>query len=294
MSGSRLSVVIPTRARDQALARCLSLLEAQAVSSNAEIIVTDDGLSETTRRMIEARFPFAAWTSGPQRGPAANRNQGASRATGDFIVFLDDDVEPSPDLLAAYTAAIRSDVNVYEGRTTCRAGIRSPLEQAPVNETGGWLWSCNMMVRCNFWRAFGGFDEDFRYPHLEDVIFRERLRASDEPIFFVPTASVDHPPRRRPSARTLAYHNEGYFIYQYKYLGTSPSMRVFFGELIRHRLRNVLRHRLSADSAVALGSMCIEVCHILARWHRWDRRWRGTKGAATLASPRVPSSHASS
>src|SRR5581483_8798563 len=94
----QISVVIPTRNRDQTLERCLALLGPQ-VDEAIEVIVTDDGRSDGTRQLVESRFPFARWTPGPQRGPAANRNHGASLARGELFMFLDDDVEPSPELI---------------------------------------------------------------------------------------------------------------------------------------------------------------------------------------------------
>ncbi len=284
----QLSIIIPTRNRDPSLGRCLRLLAPQ-VDTTIEVIVSDDGRSAATKAMVESQFSFARWTAGPQRGPAANRNHGAAQARGDFLLFLDDDVEPAHDVIAGYRTSLRPDVRVYEGRTTCRAGVRSPLEQAPINETGGWLWSCNMMVRRSVWEAMGGFDEDFRYPHFEDVVFRERIRSSGERILFVPGATVDHPPRRMPLARVLALYNEAYFIYHYKYLGHAPSLMGFFSQFLPHRVRTILRFRISRDSVVALGSMGAEAVHILGHWRAWHRRWAPAKGAAQASrSPAIP------
>lgn len=273
------SIVIPTRFRDATLARCLELLAPQVASFGAEVIVTDDGASETTRMLLAARFSFARWTEGPQRGPAANRNHGASMATGDFLVFLDDDVEPAGDLLAAYSEAVRPDVDVYEGRITCRAGITTPLMHAPINETGGNLWACNMMVRRSLWTAFGGFDEDFQHPHLEDVAFRDRLRAEGCTIQFVAGATVDHPPRRLAGPKSLARHAESYFIYNYRYLKRTPSARAFFSEFLRHRVRSVLRHRLGPDSMRAMWATCVEGVCIASQWRNWDAKWRARAGS---------------
>jgi GT2 family glycosyltransferase len=279
MIAAQFSIVVPTRARAESLALCLEKLRPQLAEVVAEVIVTDDGGSADVKRMIESRFGFARWTPGPQRGPAANRNHGAALSEGEFILFLDDDVEPSPNLLASYRAAIQPAVNVYEGRTTCQAGLRSPLEHAPINETGGCLWSCNMMVRKSFWSSFGGFDEDFPYPHLEDVVFRERLEKAGERVAFVARAWVDHPPRRLPAGATLARQHESYFVYQYKYLSKRPSVDAFFRHLVGHRVRNILRYPVSRDSALALGSMCAEGWYVMRHWRQWDDKWRARLGA---------------
>jgi GT2 family glycosyltransferase len=270
-----ISIVIPTRLRDDALARCLENLRPQLASGTTEVIVTDDGTTDSTRQMIASRFSFARWTQGPRRGPAANRNHGASLARGEFVLFLDDDVEPSADLLASYRAAITPETNVYEGRTTCQAGLRSPLEHSPINEDGGRLWSCNMMLRRSLWESFGGFDEAFPYPHMEDVAFHSSLAALHETILFVRAAVVDHPPRRQQSARVLGSHHESYFVYHYKYLGRPPSLSEFLAIFTRHRLGSIFSYQLGRDSAVALGSMGVELIHVLRNWRAWDRKWRG-------------------
>jgi GT2 family glycosyltransferase len=283
----KFSIVIPTRRRDEVLYRCLDSLHKQVGNAPVEIIVTDDAGSELTRQMIASAFAGVRWIPGPQRGPAANRNRGAALATGEFIIFLDDDVKPEAELISSYQAAIVSDVNVYEGRTTCQAGLHSPMEHAPVNETGGWLWSCNLMVRRSFWELFGGFDEDFPYPHLEDVAFRERLREAGESIVFVPGATVDHPPRRGPSGRTLALRHESHFIYQYKYVGVQPSLSEFATLFVRARMRRILGHPPSRDTLEALVSMCSEAWHTVTRWHEWDLKWKDRRKARTKNSNRA-------
>jgi GT2 family glycosyltransferase len=268
------SVVIPTRSRVDSLARCLEGLQPQVQGTTAEIIVTDDGDDAGSRDMIAARFPAILWTAGPRRGPAANRNHGAALATGDFIVFVDDDVVPSAGLLAGYEQAVIPSIHVYEGRTTCNAGLRSPLETSPVNQSGGCLWSCNMMVRRSFWQEFGGFDTDFPFPHMEDIAFRECLKAAGERFVFVPVASVDHPPRHLPPASSRIRHHESSFIYQYKYFGKAPSMRLFWSEFANYYLRLIVKREKGRDSLLAIGSICLEAYGVLKHWRGWDEKHR--------------------
>ena len=272
----KIGVVIPTFKRDAILARCLEGLRAQVDEDVSEVIVTDDaGASSSAANMIAERFAFARWVPGPGRGPAANRNHGAAQVTGDFVLFLDDDVEPGPGLVAAYARAIEPGISVYEGRTTCAAGLKSPFDVSPINETGGWLWSCNMMIRRALLLQMGGFDEQFPQAHMEDVAFRDRLKAMAVPVRFVPEAVVDHPPRRLPGPRALARQHESYVIYRYKYLQQAPSLPEFMMVLLRTRTTAILHYPISSDSFRAVASLAIESAHVLKNWRHWDAKWRG-------------------
>lgn len=274
MSEPRLSVVIPTRHRERELTTCLEALRGQLEAMGAEVVVTDDGTSGETRAMLERAFPFARWTEGPRRGPAANRNHGVGIARGELVVLVDDDVVPAPDFLASYAAAVAEDVDVYEGRTTCAAGVSSPLMHSPVNETGGNLWSCNLMIRRALFQALGGFDEDFPFAHLEDAAFRERLKGAGARVRFVPGAVVDHPPRPLAPSQALARQHESYFLYSYRYLGRAPVKPAFFRDLLRHRVNRIAHNPLGRDSVVSLCGIFVEAAHVWRHWGEWDQKWR--------------------
>src|SRR5262249_21366471 len=153
------SIVIPTFKRPDFLRRCLAELtpERQQISADRyEVIVTDDAPSQVSKQAAEETLPGVIYIAGPGRGPAANRNSGARHARGRWLVFTDDDCIPEPGWLAAYADAIIPDIRVYEGKTTCKAGLRSALDHAPCNETGGYLWSCNFMVEALLFAEFRG------------------------------------------------------------------------------------------------------------------------------------------
>ncbi|MBC2594545.1 glycosyltransferase [Ruficoccus amylovorans] len=197
MSQPRFSVLIPTCHRNDLLAKCLAALAPgrQTLGEPFEVIVSDDGSRETAEALINENFPWACWTPGPKRGPAANRNHAASLATGDWLAFTDDDCIPAPGWLAGYAAAIDAEIKVYEGRTTTDYPLKGPRFQAPVNENGGYLWSCNLLLARETFDRLGGFDEGFPYPHLEDVDLRLRLEALGEKPKFTPAAEILHPQR---------------------------------------------------------------------------------------------------
>jgi GT2 family glycosyltransferase len=276
MSQPRISVVIPTRHRNDLLAKCLDRLAPGAQTLPAEqyeVIVTDDGSTSTAEAMIREKYPWARWTQGPRKGPAANRNHGASLAQGEWIAFTDDDCLPSPGWLAAYAAAIRDGVKVYEGKTTCQAGITSPRMGAPVNLNGGWLWSCNMLVDRPLFERLK-FDESFPHPHMEDVFFRERLKQMGERFVFVPAAEIDHPPRHLPSGRNWVATHESEIIYYYKMHEVPPPLLRYLWRLAKFRIRPLLSTRPSVDTIRAMYHATVEMALLSTRYGRWKKKHR--------------------
>lgn len=207
MSMPRVSIVIPTRNRIEALKRCLDPL-IPYVSRHAEcsITVSDDGDAEETRKALTGELSQVEVVQGPRRGPAANRNNGASRTAGDLIVFLDDDCIPEPDLIERYqeAAASHPEIAVFEGRISAQGKARGFTDGAPENETGGYLWSCNFGVRRALFASMGGFDERFPFAAMEDCDFRFRVKRQAE-ILFVAAARVWHPVEGRLGWRIVKH-----------------------------------------------------------------------------------------
>lgn len=299
----RWSVVVPTRDRLETLAACLERLAPgvqAADSASYEVIVTDDGRDQRTHDVLATRFPWVRWTAGPARGPAANRNHGASVARGQWVVFTDDDTLPDAGWLAALDAAARAepDADVLEGRTTCAAGFGTPMHYAPVNETGGRLWSCNLAVRADRLRAVQGFDEGFTIAHMEDQDLRERLRNSGAIIRWVPAAVVDHPPRRQPAGRVLGRQRQAEVRYLCKHGAPVPLRWRLLRRIARLRLGIIRSLPFSADSVRALLSLVSELATVQWHFSRWERLARRefpapaphavAQARATSGSPMAP------
>ena len=215
MKGAPLaSVIVPTCNRPQELRRCLRGLDAarRAVGDPPiEVIVSDDGSDDRSRSMITAEFPWVHLPDGPRRGPGCNRNHAARGARGRWLIFIDDDCIADPDCIAAYLRAFgsHSGTRIFEGRTRAERPRRHHDEEAPVNEGGGYLWSCNMAIDAALFRAHGGFCEAFAFS-FEDVDLRLRLAQQGECPCFLPEASVCHPWRPVRGLPFLRQHNAAY------------------------------------------------------------------------------------
>jgi GT2 family glycosyltransferase len=238
-----------------------------------EVVVSDDGLREPAAATLGASHPWVRVVRGPRHGPAANRNAGVTAARGEWIAFTDDDTEPSPGWLAAFTAAIAPGTDVYEGRTTCDGGFGSPMFQAPVNETGGRLWSCNFMVAASALRAVGGFDEAFRFPNAEDQDLRYRLLGAGFKMVFVRTAVVNHPPRRVPNGARLGAYREADVRYMYKHGAARPVWPLLLRKIARHKLNVIRDTPKSADTLLAFASLARELWYTVRHVRGWEAKY---------------------
>jgi glycosyltransferase involved in cell wall biosynthesis len=109
----KVTVVIPTYNRNASVRRTVEMVaqcdrdEIEAL----EIIVVDDGSSEPASNATDsiALPPSTSLTCIPKDngGAGAARNVGFRKATGEMILFLDDDMMPPKDLLQAHLRAHR-------------------------------------------------------------------------------------------------------------------------------------------------------------------------------------------
>jgi len=272
----KCSVIIPTCHRNDALSLCLDRLapgRQTLDSSEYDVIVTDDGTRSTAEAMVRQKYPWARWVAGPRKGPAANRNNGTRFANGDWLAFTDDDCLPSPAWLAAFFAAGVPGIDVLEGKTTCEQGIRSDLEEAPVNLTGGAFPSCNLMVRRATFDRLGRFDEDFPF-WCEDQYFHTLVRRAGVGKRFVPDAVIDHPRRRRPSGWQMGLRWEARILLWYKEGNVSSVWTFFPLHCLKVRVSQNLKHPLQWDTVRAAFSIAAEMICLVTHLNEWDRKYR--------------------
>ncbi len=231
-SAPLFSVIIPTYHRNDLLAKCLDCLAPGVQTLTAdqyEVIVTDDGSETTAEEMIQARYPWAKWVVGPRKGPAANRNNGAKDARGKWLVFTDDDCLPDAQWLDSYAKAALSEpsYSVLEGRVYADRPRRSLAEVSPINEAGGYLWSCNFAIEKKLFQFLTGFDERFPFATMEDVELRLRLTKAGYQYFFVKDASLCHPWRYINTWQMFQLHKKSILIY----LSIHPEESVKFNSI---------------------------------------------------------------
>jgi GT2 family glycosyltransferase len=213
MKTPKISVIIPTLNREEPLCNTLRYFLEKERYPSFEIIVIDqsDRHLEATRDFLMRNANRFCYVSADYKGLPKARNHGTRLATGEIVVFVDDDVEPGLGFLFGH-ASPYEDQNVV-GVTgpvlqpgqlwASRAEIGEETYQALVHQremrfdvdfsfSAQWAAGCNMSFRRAVVIDLGGFDELFqRAPLGDDAEFSHRARKKGT-ICYVPDASLVH------------------------------------------------------------------------------------------------------
>jgi len=203
----RFSIIVPTYARPQRLVACIAgLAELDYPRDCYEVIVVDDG----TPGGVESEL--APWRQRldlkvivqDNAGPGAARNSGALKASGDWIVFTDDDCVPDSRWLAAFAGvSMTAPGHLLGGRViNVLDNLYSQASQDVVSYicayydgSGGrprLFTSNNLAVPAEAFRKSGGFDRTFQRAAGEDREFCDRWVASGQGSTLVSDAVVRH------------------------------------------------------------------------------------------------------
>ena len=268
----KLSVIIPTCDRAKRLLECL-----HRIKGADEIVVSDDGSTTETREMIQRDFRNVIWVQGRRRGPAANRNHGALKANGEWIVFVDDDCLPTERWIQEIRkAAVAADA--VEGKTIAPDRTNHPLEDVVENLSGDLFWSCNLAVRRSLFEELGGFDEDFQIAGGEDLEFASRLRECTRKLVFAPEAIVYHPVRRLTWVGLVnkVFQMHWHILYRLKVDADRCATLYEVLDLIRNTVRQILSP--SAKRSVQGSVTLFLEWLLLPAWifylAVWERRFR--------------------
>jgi len=134
----KMSFVITTYNRGSSLERCLSSLAMQEFPRDEyEIVVIADGCSDDTAEVLR-RFNSPCSIrcfEQPNQGQPGAQNDGVALATGEYVLFMDDDCICSPGLVAAhYEAHCDGDKRVVIGPVLLHPDVPAGSVRDSVNE----------------------------------------------------------------------------------------------------------------------------------------------------------------
>ncbi len=209
----RVSVVIPTHDRCAVLAEVVRALEGQEGAPPFEVVVVDDGSTDSTAEWCSRlATPLAfKYIRQDNRGPAAARNRGVLEARAPRVAFLGDDTVPRAGWLAAHCAAHRrlgDDPNrAVLGYTGWHRRLKPTRFLAYINEHGlqfgyalirepdevpfNFFYTSNLSLAKRLLLA-EPFDLRFPYAAWEDIEASYRMSKHGMRLAYAADAVVEH------------------------------------------------------------------------------------------------------
>jgi glycosyltransferase involved in cell wall biosynthesis len=206
----RISVIIPSYNGESKIGNILQALVAQSFK-NFEVVVAIDGSKDQTQEIAngcQERLDLKVITQ-RNRGRAAVRNFGAANATGDLLIFFDDDMTPSPDAVKKHyefhsqNANIilagnpieniepqKSDIQNYKAWLTKQWTAKYLQDITPLNLDNLFFAAANCSIPRNIFDQLNGFDD--RITDGEDYDFAYRALEKKIPVYFDRTNTAVH------------------------------------------------------------------------------------------------------
>lgn len=205
----RFSVVFPTFQRRDRIVEGVRSLERQEYAGDFEIIVVVDGSTDGTLEALKALriTPSLRILSQPNSGAAVARNAGALAASGDIVLFLDDDMSADPHLLSQHEKSHREGADLVLGhipldprspRNVVSEGVRVWAEERLTRLSGREarltlhdFLTGQLSIKAELFHRVGGFDVDFTRDGTfgnEDLDFGYRMFQKGFRVVFNPAA----------------------------------------------------------------------------------------------------------
>jgi GT2 family glycosyltransferase len=227
----------------------------------AEILVLD----QTAQHTAQVNDALDRWHASGQirwlrlSEPSIPRamNLGLLEASNDVVLFLDDDIVPFPELVAAHVNAHREGHRLVAGRVlqpwdgdvASAPWDAKQFASTEAREVEGFMGG-NFSLRRREAMELGGFDENFvRVAYHFEREFADRWRSRGGPIFFCPDAAIRHLKAASGGTRSFGGHLTTFLpahsVGAYYYLLRSPRAERRVLEFFARPLHSIMtRHHL--------------------------------------------------
>ncbi len=234
-----VTIVVPTFNRGPKITRTLECLFANETGGleTVEVLVVDDGSKQEAesfwKRQVNSPF-LLRWIRQQNSGPAAARNGGFREASGELVVFVDDDILVPPDFLQKHVAAHR----MKPGSVIFGPCVLKDVEHSIVrflNEIYAFPCDGGPLIRVDFLasgqlsaeketlnRLGGPYCETLRTPGAEEFALMSRIQELGIEIYHMPgvIALHDQPLDLRGVCLQQYKHGMGYSEFARKYRST--------------------------------------------------------------------------
>ena len=217
-----VSIIIPHWNGIETLSECINSL-LKSTFGSYEIIVVDNASSDGSQAWIKESYPNIKLLENDRNyGYAGGCNRGADKASGEFLVFLNNDTIQKSDWLHYLVELMQKDntiaaaqpkiLNYYQKNMFDYAGgsggymdmfcfpyargrlfLEQEEDQGQYNDAKKCFWASgtSIMVRKDLFVEAGKFDEIF-FAHMEEIDLCWRLQAMGHHVWVEPQSIVYH------------------------------------------------------------------------------------------------------
>ncbi len=189
MKKSLVSVIITTKNEAAIIENLLNSLAKQSYPDK-EVIVVDNFSGDNTPGLVN-KYNVKFFTYGPER--SAQRNYGVTKASGQFLFFLDADMELTPEVIKdcvtqVFKQSLDGVVVPEQSKADSFWGKVKAFERSFYNEKGDPITDAARFFSKKVFLKVGGYDESITGPEDWDLPDRVRkmgfkIGRSNEKIF---------------------------------------------------------------------------------------------------------------
>ncbi|MGF1605636.1 MAG: glycosyltransferase [Rhodothalassiaceae bacterium] len=192
----------------------LSVLARLPLESDIEVVVVDNGSTDQTTRLPDLIDTLTYIRTEDRLGYPKACNLGASRASANKLLFVNNDISIRPGAIAACS-------DLLEDADIGAVGAKLILTNGELQEAGGIIWSdgttagfgrgddptdprygyrrdvdycsgCFLMVDAALFRQLGGFEEAFSPGYYEETDLCVRIWGTGKRVVYQPDAEIEH------------------------------------------------------------------------------------------------------
>lgn len=213
----KLSIVIVTYNSANHIKACLeSIVKTKA--RDCEIIIVDNGSEDNTKEIVEKFRRVLLITSQENLGFGKGSNKGASKANGEFLLFLNPDTKVTKDALVKLVefannnefgivapslikpsgeiqASVSNNPTIWNATKEYFLGIKNSYsEYVPKGREVAeveCVYGAAMLIKRSIFEKLGGFSAKY-FMYFEDLDLCRRVRNLGLKIFYLPTVKIYH------------------------------------------------------------------------------------------------------
>lgn len=243
-----VSVIVPVFNRAELTLACLRSLAA-AQRRDLQVVVVDNHSTDETKALLARIRGATIIENDTNRHYLEACNQGAARAEGRHLLFLNNDATVLPETISAALAA-------FDRPAVAAVGARVIRPDGTLQEAGSIVWNdastmgygvgedpgrweylyrrdvdyCSgvfLLTTRNVFEELGGFDAVYRPAYYEDADYCLRLKERGYRVIYEPGAIVfhaEHSSSDLVNARTMQLRNRGAFLQRHRqYIERRPA-----------------------------------------------------------------------